>query len=428
MRSYSVEGILKKFYSEVMTWERIMELSGIREPETEGWTRRAFTLAYYEGRKLVRYWMEEAGLRVTRDPAANLIGCLPGADESLAPVLVGSHTDTVLEGGRFDGVLGVAAGIEVARRLRGVPMQRGLLVVDFTAEEPTEFGISTVGSRAFVGNLPSEVLVRQDSRGQTLSSALKSAGGDPASLEGAAHKPGSVYAALELHIEQGPILEQKNKELGVVTGIVGIGRFKATVRGRADHAGTTPMELRKDALTAMAEAVLSLERFCKERALLESSSPLVGTVGKLTVVPNAPNVIPAWVEAYAEIRSLDVGTIDEIAHLWKLSIEEIQRRRGVAFSLEHLSTSSPVVVDKSIQDYLERVVSSVTPAWMKLPSGAGHDMNQLARIAPVGMLFVPCKGGRSHTPEEWCDPRAVERGVEALYLAVKELCMGRSIL
>jgi N-carbamoyl-L-amino-acid hydrolase len=428
MRSFSVEGILKKFYSEAMTWQRIMELSAIREPKTEGWTRRAFTSAYNEGRKLVRHWMEEAGLRVTIDPAANLIGCLPGADESLPPVLVGSHTDTVLQGGRFDGVLGVAAGIEVARKLRGVPLQRGLLVVDFTAEEPTEFGISTVGSRAFVGNLPSEVLVRQDTRGQTLSSALKSAGGEPTSLEGAAHNPGSVYAALELHIEQGPILEQKNKELGVVTGIVGIGRFKATARGRADHAGTTPMELRKDALTAMAEVVLSLERLCKERASWEGSSPLVGTVGKLTVIPNAPNVIPAWVEAYGEIRSLDVGTIDEIAQLWKLSIEEIQRRRGVAFSLEHLSTSSPVVVDKSMQDHLERVVSSVTPAWMKLPSGAGHDMNQMARIAPVGMLFVPCKEGRSHTPEEWCDPTAVEKGVEALYLAVKELCTGRAIL
>jgi len=428
MRSFSVEGIMKKFYSEVMAWERIMELSAIREPKTEGWTRRAFTSAYNEGRKLVRHWMEEAGLRVTIDPAANLIGCLPGADESLPPVLVGSHTDTVLQGGRFDGVLGVAAGIEVARKLRGVPLQRGLLVVDFTAEEPTEFGISTVGSRAFVGNLPSEVLVRQDTRGQTLSSALKSAGGEPTSLEGAAHNPGSVYAALELHIEQGPILEQKNKEFGVVTGIVGIGRFKATARGRADHAGTTPMELRKDALTAMAEVVLSLERLCKERASWEGSSPLVGTVGKLTVIPNAPNVIPAWVEAYGEIRSLDVGTIDEIAQLWKLSIEEIQRRRGVAFSLEHLSTSSPVVVDKSMQDHLERVVSSVTPAWMKLPSGAGHDMNQMARIAPVGMLFVPCKEGRSHTPEEWCDPTAVEKGVEALYLAVKELCTGRAIL
>lgn len=427
MRTSSVDGIFKKFYIEAVAWERIMELSAIREREVAGWTRRAFTTEYNEGRNLVRRWMEDAGLRVTMDPAANLIGYLPGTDEALPPVLVGSHTDTVLQGGRFDGVLGVAAGVEVARRLQGIPIQRGLLVVDFTAEEPTEFGISTLGSRAFVGNLPSEILDRKDTKGRILSSVLETAGGNPANIEGAAHKRGSIHAALELHIEQGPILEQRDKELGVVTGIVGIGRFKVTARGRADHAGTTPMELRKDALTAMAEAILSLERLCKEMASAKGSSPLVGTVGKLIVMPNAPNVIPAWVEAYAEIRSLDLEKIEEANQLWKMSIDEITRKRGVELSQEHLSTSSPVTVQKSMRDHLERVVSSITPAWMKLPSGAGHDMNQIARIAPVGMLFIPCKEGRSHTPEEWCDPGAVEKGVEALYLAVKELCMGPAV-
>lgn len=408
-------------------FKQIMELSEIREKNIPGWTRRAFTPAYNQGRQLVKQWMENAGLEVKQDPAANLLGFLPGKDITLPPLLIGSHTDTVLQGGRFDGVLGVVGGIQVAKALHSLSPLRGLIVVDFTAEEPTEFGISTIGSRAMAGTLPVDALERRDSNGRTLAEAIDSAGGDSILVAKAAWKPASIFGGLELHIEQGPVLESNGKDLGVVKGIVGIRRIKFIAHGRADHAGTTPMAYRKDALTAMAELVLVLETLCKRMAITIDPEPLVGTVGKLTVYPNAANVIPERVEAFAEIRSLQVDTLDALTQSIRQQAEQIGERRGVPLSMEVLSTSPPIATDPGLQRVLKEVAAVLTPRWMELSSGAGHDMNQISSLAPVGMLFVPCKGGRSHTPEEWCEPEAVNKGVQALFLAARQICLEESI-
>ncbi len=399
-------------------WKGIEVLSGFRDPSRDGWTRRAFTQEYREARKIVRGWMEEAGLSVRMDAAANLIGDLPGTDPGLAPLLVGSHTDTVLNGGRFDGIAGVLAAVETARVITtaGARPPRTLRIVDFTAEEPTDFGVSTVGSKAMAGNLSPEMLALKDPSGRTLAGAIDEAGGDSARIGEARVAPGGLSGALELHIEQGPVLEKAGMDLGIVTGIVGITRMLAEFTGRADHAGTTPMAVRRDALAAAAEAVLALESLCR------NEDGMVGTVGKITVIPNAANVVARTAEANAEIRALDGRRIDDAARRFRERCEEIAAKRDVLPRFQVLSTTRPVIMDAKMRDIVARNCRSAAPACMELSSGAGHDMNQMAYLCPVGMIFIPCRDGRSHTPEEWAEKRHLELGTLALLGSVVDLC------
>ena len=211
-----------------------------------GWTRRPFTAWYQESRAWLQQQMEECGMGVRTDAGANLIGKISGTDADLKPIMIGSHTDTVVGGGRFDGIIGVIAGLEIARRLQetGTTLRHPLEVVDFTAEEPSEFGISTIGSRAMVGHLSAEMMQRVDQSGLKLEDGIRMMGGDPEKIAELAREKDDVSLYLELHIEQGPVLEQSNQQLGVVTGIVGIHRYRVIVEGKPNHAGTTPMNMR----------------------------------------------------------------------------------------------------------------------------------------------------------------------------------------
>ncbi|GCL73327.1 Zn-dependent hydrolase [Paenibacillus naphthalenovorans] len=394
------------------TIERDIEsLAAMVDSSKPGWTRRPFTPWYEQGRQWLRERMVEIGMHVEIDAASNLIGRLPGSDPSLKPIMVGSHTDTVTGGGRFDGIIGVLAGLEIVRTLKraGIVLRHPLMVVDFTAEEPSEFGISTIGSRGMVGNLPEEMLERTDPSGLVLRDAIRLAGGDPDALPSAALGPGDIALYLELHIEQGPVLEQTGTKLGVVTGIVGIHRYRVTVEGRPNHAGTTPMTMRSDALTGAARMILELEAICREH----DAEPVVGTIGKLTVEPNASNVIPGRVVFDLEVRSLSVDIMEELICAFKRRTEEIALNCGIAISMDCLSKSEPIRVDEDVQAII-RSGCAATASSISLPSGAGHDANQIARIAPIGMVFVPSKDGRSHCPEEWTDYADVALGVEAL--------------
>ncbi|OPH57807.1 Zn-dependent hydrolase [Paenibacillus ferrarius] len=393
----------------------IHKLASLTNPSKPGWTRRPFTSWYALGREWLQEQMAELHMSVHYDAASNLIGSIPGSESELKPIMVGSHTDTVTGGGRFDGIIGVIAGLELVRVLResGITLRHPLEIVDFTAEEPSEFGISTIGSRGMVNNLTEEMLLRQDPNGLVLKEAIVLAGGNPDLISEQARKPGDVALYLELHIEQGPILEQSLHRLGVVTGIVGIHRYRIVVEGSPNHAGTTPMTMRSDALTGAAQLVLELEALMN----LAYEESVVGTVGKLNVEPNASNVIPGRVEFDLEIRSINSSILVDIIAVYQEKAKRIAHQRGLAIQFDSLSKSEPIRVNNEVQSGI-RSACQQTGSTLDLPSGAGHDGNQISRIAPIGMIFVPSKEGRSHCPEEWTSQEDVALGVEALIRAV----------
>ncbi len=380
------------------------------------YTRRSFTSLYREGRELVASWMREAGLEVSIDQAANLIGRHPGSAEGLAPIALGSHTDTVPGGGRFDGIIGVVAAIEIARRLKeeGVVLRHPLEVIDYLAEEPSEFGISTVGSRAMAGALLPEHLRLTDSTGRTLAEGIRQMGGDPEHIGAARRAPGAFALSLELHIEQGPVLEEAQLPIGIVTGLVGIHRAQIVLAGEANHAGTTPMRLRRDALAGAAEIILALESLCRA-----TEGRAVGTVGKISAAPNASNVIAGQTELIAEWRSVDAVLLADLAARFEGQVRDIAARRSLQLSYQALSDTEPIQVPQEVQRLLMQTCQALGLRAHPMPSGAGHDTNHIAALAPAGMIFIPSRGGRSHCPEEWSELDAIARGT---------LVMGEALL
>ena len=384
-------------------------LAEFRDPTRPGWTRRVFSEPYIRSRDWVAARMREAGLKVRRDLAGNLIGTMAGGGR---PALVtGSHTDSVEGGGRFDGPLGVLGAIEAARCIRDSRhrLRHELRVVDFLGEEPNDFGLSCVGSRAVAGTLTAEHLVTRDPNGRTLAAALESCGADPRRIGEAAWLAGEVRAFVELHIEQGPVLERAGIPLGEVSGIAGIERVVATFKGQADHAGTTPMGARHDALCAAADAVLAIERLASE-----SEGGGVGTAGRIEVLPGALNVIPGHAQLWAEFRSVDGAWLDSRRRALDEAIQSAGRPRGVDASLKVMSRTEPVITSGEVRTAMSEAIASLGLDYVLLPSGAGHDTVQMSRLGPVGMLFVPSVGGRSHCPEELTSPEHLEAGVAAL--------------
>lgn len=399
--------------------ERDIEaLARFRDPGQPGFTRLAFSEKDRRAREhLAGLMAGEAKLSVRIDAAGNLIGLRPG----LAPgpsLMVGSHLDTVRGGGRFDGVAGVVAGLELARRFEeeAIRTRHSLEVVVFLAEEPSPFGLSAVGSRALAGRLPAELLgSRRDDQGRTLAQALALMGGDPDRLEEARRRPGQILAFLEMHVEQGRRLFDQGLPLGLVSGLVGILRGRIEVRGRADHAGATPMAARRDALAAAAEAVLALEDICRRE------EGLVGTVGRLEIRPNSPNVVPGAAGLDLEIRSLSRDQAEAAAGRLGEALARIQARRGLEISLDLALSSPPVSFDRGLIDLMGRVCRGLGLTCLEMPSGAGHDAANLAKVAPAGMIFIPSREGRSHCPEEWSEFEHLGLGLEVMAGTILQL-------
>ncbi|WP_153731018.1 Zn-dependent hydrolase [Sporosarcina obsidiansis] len=392
--------------------EKITTLATIIDKERPLYTRRPFTEEYQQSREWLKSEMISAGLTVYVDAASNLIGERQGSRPELPPIMIGSHTDSVVGGGRFDGIIGVLGGIEIARQLmeQDVTLEHTLLIVDFTAEEASEFGISTIGSRGMVGNLTDEVLDRVNHTGLKLRKGIEQLDGRPEAINEEKKTAGDIRLYLELHIEQGPVLEQTNHELGIVTGIVGIRRFQVVCKGIANHAGTTPMNMRTDALTSASEVVLSIE----DAANQSYTSQIVGTVGRLFVEPNASNVVPGHVTFDFELRSLQPDVLDEATRNIEQSIASISSKRNIEICMIPISVSDSIVIQDNIIEGIEESCNKVGSS-IKLPSGAGHDANQIASIAPVGMIFVPSQNGISHSADEWTDYELVAKGVQALW-------------
>ena len=405
--------------NEARLWKRIEDLSRFTDPE-KPWTRRAFSPLFMEGRSWLEEQFREAGMEVKIDAGGNLIGRLSGSLPGAKPIVTGSHSDTVPSGGRFDGILGVLAGIEIANCLTeaGKTPRHPIEVVDFLSEEPSDFGLSCVGSRVFVGQLDAEMLTRTRPDGMTLAEGIQFVGGRPDDIQSARRELGSVAAFLEVHIEQGPVLEERGIDIGVVTGIAGIHREKITVTGRADHSGTTPMDIRRDALVGAASLIGKVQRHA---VAVNRSTPMVATIGKLDVFPNAANAVPETVEMVLEVRSGDNETLQSFVDFAIESVCEDLAALKVSLEREAISHVKPTPCADFLQDVVEEAARDNGYSTLRLPSGAGHDGVFVARAGPVGMIFTSCKDGRSHTPVEWADPEVCAKGARTLLSAIERL-------
>jgi len=388
----------------------LKEFSRFGRREDGGVDRLAFSDAAREARSYLRCLMNELGLEVRVDPVGNLLGRREGEDAGLPPLLVGSHIDSVPAGGNYDGALGVLAALEAVATLeeRGGRTRHPLEVVSFVNEEDGK-----TGSRAMAGELRSEDLARMTASGYTVAEGIRRYGGDPGRLEAARRRPGSVAGYLELHVEQGGILDRTGARIGVVEGIVGIRRWMATVVGAANHAGTTPMDQRRDALLGGARLVEAVNRAAASR---EGSQ--VATVGRIEALPGAPNVIPGEVRMTVEIRALSMEEIREVFQEIQGAAEEIEAELDTPIHLEEFYLSRAAPSDPRFRRWVAEAAEELGLSRRRMPSGAGHDAQSVAHFAPMGMIFIPSVDGVSHAPGEYSRPEDVEAGGNVLLRAL----------
>jgi beta-ureidopropionase / N-carbamoyl-L-amino-acid hydrolase len=399
-------------------WDDLMALAAITDPG-QPWTRRAFTPRFVEGRAWLENRMEEAGLTTRIDAGGNLIGRRAGARAKKGTIVIGSHSDTVPNGGRFDGIAGVVVGLEVARALqdRKIILEHDLEVIDCLAEEVSVYGISCVGSRAIAGALDEASLERRSPDGETLTEGLRRIGGDPSRLGDA--RRADIVAFLELHIEQGPVLEAERNDIGIVTAIAGITRLEIIVEGRADHAGTTPMDRRADALVAASEIVVAIRQIALGKAKVHKGH-FAATVGEFRIEPNAANVVPSRAALLIDTRAEFRADMDTFQTELEGKIRQISQAHGVTVMAPRIvSDNWPTPASPMLMELLEATCDALGATHRRMASGAGHDMAWIARVAPSAMIFVPCRDGRSHTPEEWAEPEAFALGASVLFDAIR---------
>jgi allantoate deiminase len=401
-------------------WNRLMELGEIGKQPSGGITRLSFTKEERAAKEKVASYMKEAGLAVYEDAVGNLLGRKEGKDSEAAVVLVGSHLDSVYNGGMFDGPIGVLSAVEVLQTMneRGVETKHPIEVVAFTDEEGARFSYGMIGSRGMAGTLSEEELVHQDKHGISIAEAMKAAGLDPSEIGKAARRKGSVKAYVELHIEQGRVLEQANLPVGIVTGIAGLVWAKFTVEGKAEHAGATPMPIRRDPLVAAAQIIQMIEQEAKK------TGTTVGTVGQMQVFPGGINVIPARVEFSLDLRDIDAAVRDNVFQSIIERAQQIGRERNVQVTVERLQEMPPVLCSELVQNAAKEACKQLGFDVLSLPSGAAHDGVQLVDLCPIGMIFVRSKDGISHSPEEWSSKEDCAAGANVLYHTVMRLAMG----
>jgi N-carbamoyl-L-amino-acid hydrolase len=395
-------------------------LAAIGSTGDGGNCRLALTDEDAGGRELVVGWMRDLGLDVRVDRIGNVIATRTGHDPSLAPVMCGSHIDTVATGGRFDGTLGVLAGLEVVRALDDacVRTQRPLAVAFFTNEEGARFAPDMLGSLVYVGGLDLETaLATVAIDGAGLGDELEHIG-----WAGDAPVPGAApHAYVELHIEQGPVLEEAGVVIGAVTGVQGISWQRLTVEGQANHAGTTPMRLRHDAALVAAEVVTFVRRLA-----LELGGSQVATVGRMTLRPDLVNVVAREAVCTVDLRNTDAERLAEAERRLRAHAEELAESEGVKVAWDRLARFDPVAFDPAVVDLVESAAARRGHRAMRLPSGAGHDAQMLARVCPAGMVFVPSIAGISHNPAEATAPEHLEAGAQVLLDVLVELAGGAS--
>ncbi len=381
-----------------------------------GIIRPVYSAAWVHAREQLAAWMRAAGLEVRGDAVGNLFGRLRGADDSRT-ILTGSHLDTVPLGGKFDGALGILAGLVALRSLgeqAGRP-RRSLEVVALCEEEGSRFPAHYWGTRGMLGMIQADELERlRDEQGMTISEAMRTAGLAPQRYREAARQDLDMF--IELHIEQGRILFDERINLGIVQAITGLEQQRVTVKGRADHAGTTPMDLRRDALQGAAQMAVEITRLVEQEG-----RPAVVTLGKWEVKPGAVNVIPDEVNFSIDVRHPEEEIKQRLAAAIRARCEAIAQERGLAVSSEITSDSLPSRMDAALQAVLMQSAETCGASWRAMPSGAGHDSQEIARHLPTAMLFVPSVEGRSHSATEYTTPEDAARGAIVLATALYQL-------
>ncbi|MCX6603175.1 MAG: Zn-dependent hydrolase [Acidobacteria bacterium] len=382
-----------------------------------GVSRIGYSDADIAGRKFITGLLEAAGAQVKIDPAGNIFAHRPGLDPSLPPVLFGSHIDSVPNGGNFDGDLGSIASVQILRLLQEnrLPTRRPLTAVVWACEEATFAGASLNGSRAAAGQmLPGEL--NHVSNGLVKAEAIRRIGGDPSRIESARIQPGAYHAYLELHIEQGGTLARDAVPIGVVDGIVAIDRYEAIVTGLANHAGTTPMADRQDALLAAAELALSVRE-----SVTSEPGQQVGTVGHMEVTPNSANVIPGEVRMTIELRDLSSAKLERLMEKIRTRSSAIAAESKTTIQLTKRAHNESATAAPEIQRVIEAAASKLRLNTRHLPSGAGHDAQMMATLMPMGMIFVPSARGISHSPKELTSWQDCANGANVLLEAVRTL-------
>jgi N-carbamoyl-L-amino-acid hydrolase len=393
--------------------DHILALAEFGKNPQGGVSRVAYSDADKQGREYVLGLMREAKLEVRIDAAGNLIGRRAGSGSSLAPLLIGSHIDSVPEGGNYDGVVGSLGAIEVAQTLaeRKVTLRHPLEVVIFQNEEG-----GLIGSRAMDGELTEKELDLVSRSGKTIREGIKFIGGDPARLGEVRRKKGDIAAYLELHIEQGGNLDSEKINIGVVEGIVGINWWDVTIEGFANHAGTTAMNNRQDALLAAAKFIEAVNR-------IVTSAPgrQVGTVGRINAFPGAPNVIPGKVVLSLELRDLDAAKIKMLYDRVYAEAQSIAAASRTKFDFKEINVNIPAPTDPRIRSLIWESARDLGLSTKSMPSGAGHDAQDMARLGPVGMIFIPSVGGISHSPREFSHPSDIANGANVLLYTLLKL-------
>ncbi len=375
--------------------QRIHALGKISE-EPDYLTRTFCSPAMRKANDLVSQWMRQAGMTVREDAIGNLIGRFSANDPNAKTFLLGSHLDTVCHAGKFDGPLGIVVAIACVEHLcrRKISLPFAIEVVAFSDEEGVRYQTAYLGSKVLAGSFPLIDLKRVDAGGISMSEAISSFGGNPARLKGSRANPKRLLGYAEVHIEQGPVLEKNNLAVGIVSAIAGQTRCKISFIGMAGHAGTTPMKLRKDALCAAAEFILCVESHAKK------IPGLVATVGQIEALPGASNVIPAQVNLSFDVRHRDDSNRNVASRYLKSMAQQIARKRGVVAKGELVQDTSAVPCSPALSKLLADAARKHQSKVLELASGAGHDSAVIAAITPVAMLFVRCKGGVSHHPDE----------------------------
>ena len=381
--------------------------------EGEGINRLAYTETERNARDFLIEQFERAGLTVRIDYAGNVIARREGRTSELPVVATGSHIDSVYAAGEYDGTAGVLVALEVMRSLadEGVDTEHPLEVIIFTCEESARFGASTLGSKAMTGRLdPAYTRSLTDKNGVTLTRAFKENDLDLEEVHLAKRFRDEFKAFVELHVEQGPVLEKQELAIGVVSAIAAPIRFHVHVGGTADHSGTTPMDYRHDALLGGAEIALAVE----QAALAELEHGTVGTVGVFSIQPGAMNVVPGAADLYVDIRGTNLESRRRVVDALAIAVNDVAKARGLDIWMDEISSEEPVQMDSKLVAELTAICEESGVGWLEMPSGAGHDAMNMAALCPTGMIFVPSKDGISHNPAEYTSMEQLMVGAEVL--------------
>lgn len=398
----------------------IEELAKFSCVKSRGCTRYTYSKEWKAARDYVVREMEAAGLKVREDPVGIIIGTLEGKDPSKPIVMTGSHLDTVKTGGRFDGIAGTMAAVEAARIMHeeGFVPERTIEFVGLPEEEGARFGSGLFGSRAMCGKLYDDELNRyKDKDGISFAEAMKEYGLDPSKAAETVRKPGSIKAFVELHIEQGPILENEGINVGIVESIVGLRTLDVFVHGRSDHAGNTPLTMRADTFLASAKAVCA----GTEKAL-EIGENTVFTCGYVTVEPGAFNIVTKETHFQIDCRSKTLANVDRVLETVKASLDKsCAENPGLSYEIREKLSMGEVPMNEDIKALMEKEAADAGISTRRMLSGAGHDAMVMGSITDVAMIFIPSHEGRSHVPEEWTEYEDVKNGAELLYRTVRQL-------